>query len=130
MIGMVASETTRNGKVETARRYYLCSTKLTAAKFADVVRAHWGVENRLHWVLDVAFDEDQCRLRTGNGPENMSIVRHMAMNLLRTTTNKSSLKTRRKKAGWNTGYLGHILAPHVVDAGGPCPPRTNHGLGI
>jgi predicted transposase YbfD/YdcC len=109
MIGMVASETTRGGKVETARRYYLCSAKLTAAAFAEVVRAHWGVENRLHWVLDVAFDEDQCRLRTGYGPENMSIVRHMAMNLLRTTTTKASLKTRRKKAGWNTTYLGKVL---------------------
>jgi predicted transposase YbfD/YdcC len=109
MIGMVASETTRGGKVETARRYYLCSTKLTAPKFAEVVRAHWGVENRLHWVLDVAFDEDQCRLRTANGPENMSIVRHMAMNLLRTTTTRVSLKTRRKKAGWNTAYLGKVL---------------------
>jgi predicted transposase YbfD/YdcC len=109
MIGMVASETTRGGKVETAQRYYLCSTKLTAAAFANVVRAHWGIENRLHWVLDVAFDEDQCRLRTGNGPENMSIVRQMAMNLLRTTTTKTSLKTRRKKAGWNTVYLGKVL---------------------
>ena len=109
MIGMVASETTRGGKVETARRYYLCSTKLTAAAFANIVRAHWGVENRLHWVLDVAFDEDQCRLRTGNGPENMSIVRHMAMNLLRTSISKVSLKTRRRKAGWNTAYLGKVL---------------------
>lgn len=109
MIGMVASETTRGGKTETVRRYYLCSTKLTAAAFAGVVRAHWGVENRLHWVLDVAFDEDQCRLRTGNGPETMSIVRHMAMNLLRSTTTKTSLKTRRKKAGWNAAYLGKVL---------------------
>jgi predicted transposase YbfD/YdcC len=109
MIGMVASETTRGGRIETAQRYYLCSIKLTAAAFADVVRAHWGVENRLHWVLDVAFDEDQSRLRTGNGPENMGIVRHMAMNLLRTTTTKASLKTRRKKAGWNTAYLGKVL---------------------
>ena len=109
MIGLVASETTRGGKIETARRYYLCSAKLTAVAFANVVRAHWGVENRLHWVLDVAFDEDQSRLRTGNGPENMSIVRNMAMNLLRTTTTKASLKTRRKKAGWNTAYLGKVL---------------------
>jgi predicted transposase YbfD/YdcC len=109
MIGMIESVTERGGKLETARRYYLCSTKLSAAKFAAVVRAHWGVENRLHWVLDVTFDEDQCRLRSGHGPENMSIVRHMAMNLLRTTTTKSSLKVRRKKAGWNTSYLGNVL---------------------
>jgi predicted transposase YbfD/YdcC len=73
------------------------------------VRAHWGIENRLHWVLDVAFDEHQCRLRTGYGPENMTIIRHRAMNLLRSTTTKASLETRRKKAGWNTTYLGNVL---------------------
>ena len=109
MIGMVETETIRNGGVQHARRYYLCSKALDATAFADVVRAHWGVENRLHWVLDVAFDEDRCRLRSGNGPENMSIFRHIAMNLMRTTKTKSSLKVRRKKAGWNTGYLADIL---------------------
>ena len=60
-------------------------------------------------MLDVTFDEDQCRLRSGNGPENMSVFRHIAMNLMRTTKTKSSLKVRRKKAGWNTSYLGDIL---------------------
>ena len=109
MIGMVETETTRNGKVEQARRYYLCSKPLAVATFAGVVRAHWGIENRLHWVLDVIFDEDQCRLRTGNGPQNMAIFRHIAMNLLRSTKTRSSLKVRRKKAGWNTRYLDAIL---------------------
>lgn len=56
-----------------------------------------------------AFDEDQCRLRTGHGPQNMAIIRHMAMNLLAKTKTKSSLKVRRKKASWNAGYLGEIL---------------------
>ena len=109
MIGMVASETTRDGKVGHERRYYLCSKALPAARFAEVVRAHWGVENRLHWVLDVIFDEDQCRMRTGHGPQNMAIFRHIAMNLLRTTKTKASLKVRRKRAGWNATYLGDIL---------------------
>ena len=109
MIGMVESETERNGKIERARRYYLCSRKLPATTFADVVRAHWGVENRLHWTLDVTFDEDQCRLRTGHGPENMAIVRHMALNMLQAPKSKISLKVRRKKAGWNANYLGEIL---------------------
>ena len=109
MIGMVESETERNGKIERARRYYLCSKKLSAKTFADVVRAHWAVENRLHWTLDVIFDEDQCRLRTGHGPENMAIVRHMALNMLQSPKSKTSLKVRRKKAGWNTTYLGDIM---------------------
>ena len=110
MIGMVESETTRGGVVGHERRYYLCSKAMPVARFAEVVRAHWGVENRLHWVLDVTFDEDQCRLRTGNGPQNMAIFRHIALNLLRTTKTKASLKVRRKRAGWNPVYLGDILA--------------------
>ena len=60
--------------------------------------------------LDVTLGEDQCRLRSGHGPQNMAIFRHIVMNLMRTTRTKSSLKVRRKKAGWNRGYLGDILA--------------------
>ena len=99
MIGMVETETERGGKTEHARRYYLCSKRLDASTFAAVVRAHWGVENRLHWVLDVTFDEDQCRLRSGNGPENMSVFRHIAMNLMAAPQTRSRLKVRRKRAG-------------------------------
>ena len=109
MIGMVETETTRNGAIEHARRYYLCSKPLDAEAFADVVRAHWGIENQLHWSLDVTFGEDQCRLRNGHGPQNMAIFRHIVINLMRTTRTKHSLKVRRKKAGWSTGYLGDIL---------------------
>ena len=110
MIGMVESETVRNGKIEHERRYYLCSKVMPVEDFANVVRAHWGIENGLHWSLDVTFGEDQCRLRSGHGPQNMAIVRHIVMNLMRTTRTRSSLKVRRKKAGWNTRYLGDILA--------------------
>ena len=109
MIGMVESHVERNGKIEQARRYYLCSTKLSPETFATVVRSHWGIENQLHWTLDVIFDEDQCRLRTGHGPENMAIVRHMALNMLQAPKSKTSLKVRRKKAGWNSTYLGDIM---------------------
>ena len=73
MIGMVQSETTRHGKVACERRFYLCSKAMPVEEFAAVVRAHWGVENRLHWRLDVIFDEDQCRMRSGNGPQNMAL---------------------------------------------------------
>src|SRR4051794_29558866 len=75
MIGMVESETERGGEVERARRYYLSSARLDAATFARAVRAHWwGIENRLHWVLDVVFKDDLARLRTGHGPANMAVV--------------------------------------------------------
>lgn len=109
MIGMVESETTRNGEVARERRYYLCSKVMPAEEFAAVVRAHWGVENRLHWCLDVIFQEDQCRMRSGHGPQNMAVFRHIAMNLMRTTKTKASLKLRRKQAAWNPDYLGDIL---------------------
>lgn len=73
------------------------------------MRGHWGIENRLHWVLDVVFGDDQARLRTGHGAKNMAVVRHFAINLVRTATDKKTLKLRRKLAGWDTGYLASIL---------------------
>src|SRR4051795_11947715 len=82
-IAMVEAEVERGGKTTLARRYYLSSALLDAPTFARAVRAHWGVENRLHWVMDVVFHDDLARLRTGHGPENMAIFRHMAMNLVR-----------------------------------------------
>jgi predicted transposase YbfD/YdcC len=110
MIAMVRGMVERHGKIEHGVRYYLCSAKLDVATFARAVRAHWGIENRLHWVLDTIFHDDLARLRTGHGPENMAIVKHMAMNFLRSTTSRSSLKVRRKRAGWDPAYLGDVLS--------------------
>ena len=90
-------------------RYYIASAKLTATQAAMAVRGHWGIENRLHWVLDVVFAEDQSRLRKGHGAKNMAIVRHFAINLIRTATDKKSIKLRRKLAGWDTEYLAQRL---------------------
>jgi predicted transposase YbfD/YdcC len=109
MIGMVEAETERDGEITLGRRYYLGSAKLDAATLARAVRAHWGIENRLHWVLDVVLKDDLARLRTGYGPTNMAVVKHMAMNLLRQAGPTLSLKNRRKRAGWNTGYLEALL---------------------
>ena len=109
MIGMVEAETERDGKTTRERRYYLCSAKLDAATFAQAVRGHWGIENRLHWVLDVVFKDDLSRLRTGHAPENMAVVRHMATNLLHRAKPTTSLKNRRKRAGWNTSYLESLI---------------------
>ena len=110
MIGMVQSHTQRGGKIEQERRYYLCSTRLSARDFARAVRAHWGVENRLHWVLDVIFHDDLARLRSGCGPENMAVVKHMALNLLRAPKDRHSLKSRRKLACLNDDYLHSLVA--------------------
>jgi len=94
-------------------RYYVSSAALTAEEAAKVVRDHWGVENSLHWVLDVDFHDDQSRLRKGHGAQNMAIVRHFAINLARSANDKRSIKLRRKLAGWDTSYLVAIL-------GAPC----------
>ena len=105
MIGMVESDTEREGKLTRERRYYLCSARLDAATFAQAVRGHWGIENRLHWVLDVIVKDDLSRLRSGHAAENMAVVRHIATNLLHKAKPTTSLKNRRKRAGWNTAYL-------------------------
>jgi predicted transposase YbfD/YdcC len=108
-VGMIESETERRGVIEKERRYYLCSSKLDAETLARVVRGHWGIENRLHWVLDVVFHDDLARLRSGHGPANMAIVKHAAMNLLTQAKPTTSLKNRRKRAGWNPDYLEKII---------------------
>jgi predicted transposase YbfD/YdcC len=109
MIGMVQTRVERNGSIERERRYYLSSTKLDAKTFATAVRAHWGIENRLHWVLDVVFHDDLARLRSLNGPQNMAVVKHMAMNLVRNPKDKHSLKVRRKLANLNPNYLETLI---------------------
>lgn len=109
MIGVVETFVERDGKRQNERRYYLSSAKLDPTAFAYAVRAHWGVENRLHWVLDVVFHDDLARLRSENGPQNMAIVKHMAMNLVRQPIDKHSLKVRRKRANLDPDYLEKII---------------------
>src|SRR4029450_4429138 len=108
-IAMVEAEVERGGKTTLARRYYLSSALLDALSFARAVRGHWGVENRLHWVMDVVFHDDLARLRTGHGPENMAVVKHMAMNLVRQATPTTSLKSRRKLAGGGQSHLKTLI---------------------
>ena len=105
MIAMVESEVERDGKTTTARRYYLSSARLSAAQFARAVRAHWGIENHLHWIMDVVSRDDLMRLRTEHGPANMATIRHAALNLIRAIPDKASLKVRRKTIAWDDDYL-------------------------
>lgn len=108
-LAMVESTTERDGKIQTERRYYISSAKLDAKTFAWAARAHWGVENRLHWVLDVVFHDDLSRLRTRSGPQNMAIVNHIAMNLIRHPKDRHSLKCRRTLACLNDDYLESLI---------------------
>ena len=104
-IGMVEADVERNGATSRSRRYYLTSAKLSAEQFARAVRAHWGVENRLHWVMDVVFHDDLMRLRTENGPANMATIRHAAINIIKQINDKASIKVRRKTVAWSDQYL-------------------------
>jgi len=105
----VVSRTELKDKSRFETRYYISSARLTAARAAEAVRGHWGIENRLHWVLDVVFRDDQSRLRKGHGATNMAIVRHFAINLVREANDKNSIKLRRKVAGWDPAYLSALL---------------------
>ena len=100
----------RRGAASTETRYFICSRALSATDAAVAVREHWAIENRLHWVLDVTFADDQSRLRKGHGARNMATVRHFALNLVRAATDKRSIKSRRKLAGWSPDYLQAMLS--------------------
>lgn len=109
-IGMVESERHIGGKVTLERRYYISSLPLDAKVFAYAVRSHWAVENSLHWVLDVTFREDESRLRRGHAAENFSILRRLALNLLRRETSTSkSQKAKRRSSGWDDAYREKVL---------------------
>lgn len=122
-VGMVESERTVDGITSREVRYFISSLPGDdAEKFANAVRSHWTVENNLHWVLDMAFDEDRCRVRKDNAPENMAMLRHVALNLIKADTLvKKGIQTRRKLAGWDERYLAHLLG--VKGAYTPPPPR-------
>ena len=95
----------------TETRYYICSYQPAAASLLQASRQHWGIENSLHWVLDMAFDEDHCRVRTGHADQNLAVVRHLTLNLLKQErTAKVGIKAKRKKAGWDHDYLLKVLA--------------------
>jgi predicted transposase YbfD/YdcC len=112
-LAMVEAKVETRGKAWTERRYYISSRPLAAAQMAEAVRCHWRIETSLHWVLDVTFREDLARLRKGHGARNMAVVRHFAVNIVRTATDTLSLKTRRKLAGWDVEYLAKLLGPSL-----------------
>jgi predicted transposase YbfD/YdcC len=109
-IGKVRRSRDIAGKVTSETAYYLLSTPLSPERLGAVVRSHWGIENTLHWRLDVVMNEDQDRSRKDNGPHNLAVLRHMAMNLMQKDTAKGSLRGKFKRAGWDESYLAHLLA--------------------
>ena len=106
-IGKVVHTRETAAKTTTETAYYLLSTALSGERFNEVVRSHWGVENRLHWRPDVVMNEDQDRNRLGNSPHNHAILRHMALNVMQKDGTKGSLRSKFKRAGWDGSYLRH-----------------------
>jgi predicted transposase YbfD/YdcC len=110
-IVMLESERTVGGETSYTRRYYIASLPADAERIGKAVRAHWSIENQLHWSLDVSFNEDQSRIRKDNAPENFAMIRHLALSLLkRETTSKRGVTARRRKAGWDDQYLLQVIA--------------------
>jgi predicted transposase YbfD/YdcC len=109
-ICMVESERLIGDTKTVERRYYISSLDSDAKSLSHPVRVHWGIENSVHWILDVAFREDDCRIRKDHGPENFAILRHIALNLLKhEKTSKVGTKAKRLKSGWDNSYLLKVL---------------------
>jgi predicted transposase YbfD/YdcC len=109
-IGVAISDTTRGGKSCDEVRYYILSKRLNARSFGAAVRGHWGIENSLHWQLDMSFNEDRSRVRKGLADANFAIIRRMALSLLKNEKGqKVGVKTKRLTAGWNDDYLEQVL---------------------
>jgi predicted transposase YbfD/YdcC len=107
---MVDSLRESDGKTQRETRFYITSLTLLAAALGPMVRDHWAVENGLHWVMDMMFRDDECRIRTEHAPANFTTLRHMAQNLYRKSPAKDSMRLKRKTAAWDDEYLASLIA--------------------
>ena len=109
----VSNKRETQGKIQKEKRYYISSLPKDAQKLGRVIRSHWAIENTLHWILDVSFQDDESRIRKGYAPENMALIKHAALNLLQKNKGKrESIKQLRKIAGWDNERLYQILQQH------------------
>lgn len=108
-LGMIEATVTREGKTSITRHYHLSSRPLSAEAYLAAARAHWSIENSLHWVLDMSFDEDRARNRKDNGPENLAILRKLALNMLKRARPGISIRRKRKRSGWSNDFARSIL---------------------
>ena len=110
---VVVVESTREvgGKIDREMRLYITSLVLLAHQIGPMIRSHWMIENGLHWVLDMIFRDDECRVRTDNAPANLATIKHTAYNLMRRAATKDSMRLRRKVAAWDDEFLASLIAP-------------------
>jgi predicted transposase YbfD/YdcC len=108
-VAIVESTREFGGKVERETRYYITSLVMLAHLLGPVIRGHWAIENSLHWVMDMVFRDDECRVRTNHAPANFTTIKHMAYNLLRRPSGKDSFRVRRKVAGWDDEFLASLI---------------------
>lgn len=110
-VAAIEAERTVKGKTTSGFRYFISSAELSAERLAQAGRGHWHIENKLHWVLDVTFNEDDSRVRKGHGAENLARLRHLALNILNQDQHKPKLGVKHKRltAGWDNDYLAHLL---------------------
>jgi predicted transposase YbfD/YdcC len=108
-VAIVESTRETKGKIEHETRYYITSLVMLAHLLGPAIRDHWSIENSLHWVMDMVFRDDECRVRTNHAPANFTTVKHMACNLLRRPAGKDSMRLRRKLAGWDDEYLTKLV---------------------
>jgi predicted transposase YbfD/YdcC len=113
-VGQAITLTERDCKQVSNVRYFIISTPPKVKQFSDAVRSHWGIENGLHWVLDVVFGEDASRIRLGHASENFAFLRRFVTSVLRQDTSRCSLKAKRKRAGWNTQFLEKLLFGRTI----------------
>jgi predicted transposase YbfD/YdcC len=98
-----------NGKTERETRFYISSLAADAERQGDAIRSHWGVENSHHWVMDMVFRDDECRIRKQNAPANFATIKHIASNLMRRAAGKKSMRVKRRLAAWDDAYLAGLI---------------------
>jgi predicted transposase YbfD/YdcC len=108
-VGKVTATRESGGTVNTETRYYLLSHVFQPARFNTIARRHWSIENQLHWILDVVMDEDRARNRKDHGPENLAMIRRLALNIAKLEPSKGSMRGKLKRAGWDTAFLATLL---------------------
>ncbi len=112
---VVVRDRTAGGKNSCEKHYYISSRAMSAEQALKVIRGHWGIENSLHWVLDVVFDEDKSRVRKDHGPENFGLLRRMAVSMLKAEGSKGSIRGKRLVAGWNNDFLEKVFRDFAKD---------------